>query len=59
VHEGEAELVAGSAQAEEERSYEFHCGQAAAELCAAAAVFWGVEVGKERKSEGNGSRGFL
>ena len=32
MREGEADLVAGSARAEEERSYEFHCGQAAAEL---------------------------
>jgi len=30
-------MAAGSARSEEERSYEFHCGQAAAELCAAAA----------------------
>ena len=51
--------MAGSARAEEEWSYEFHCGQAAVELCAAAAAFWGVAVGKERKSEGNGSRGYL
>ena len=32
LREGEADLVAGSARAEEGRSYEFHCGQAAAEL---------------------------
>ena len=46
LREGEAELVAGSARAEEE-------------LCAAAAAFWGVGVGKEQKSEGNVSRGYL
>ena len=51
--------MAGSARAEEERSYEFHCEHAVAELCAAATAFWGVGVGKERKSEGNVSRGFL
>ena len=32
LREGEANLAAGSAREEEERSYEFHCGQAAAEL---------------------------
>ena len=32
LREGEVDLVAGSARAEEGRSYEFHCGQAAAEL---------------------------
>ena len=51
--------MAGSARAKDERSYEFHCGQVAVELCAATAAFWGVAVGKERKDEGNGLRGFL
>ena len=32
LREGEADLLAGPARAEELRSYEFHCGQAAAEL---------------------------
>ena len=44
--------MAGSAQAEEERSYEFHCGQAAAELCAAAAAFWGVGARKTERKGG-------
>ena len=41
LREGEADLVAGSARAEEGRSYEFHCGQAVAELgldCEGASV---------------------
>ena len=32
LREGEADLVVGSARVEEGQNYEFHCGQAAAEL---------------------------
>ena len=53
------ELLVWSARAVELRSYGFHCGQAAAELCAATAAFWGVGVGKKRKSSRISLLGYL
>ena len=44
---------------EEDRSYELHGEQAAAEFCAATAAFWGVGVGKKRKSSQISLLGYL